>query len=170
MSAILSGRAIARARKLTQALTSKSAIQQLTTTGGPNKRLPAHEYTCFEYLEQLELYQHEKPFQFTNPGADLAKGQRASNLMWKARMPQRITDMRGQEETFDLDKHGFAVRKWPTALSSDDFDQFDLVKHIYSPEIHNLIKNVVKGADYVIDVRCQVGCPGCAHIDDQADI
>lgn len=132
----------------------RHAISTATATHRQGRLLD--ESARFAYLEDIPLYQHEKPFNLLHPEAEQAVKQRTSNLAWKEQPPERITDMRGQEWTFELDKHGFALRNWPTVLSQRDFDEPDLIEHMYMPEIHNLFKATVPGADLVFVTHPQV--------------
>jgi hypothetical protein len=137
--------------------TTQLGRRTLSNTSATHQQVqPLHETASFEYLENVPLYRDEKPFSLMEPVHESLRGQRTSNLVWKWQAPQRITDMRGQESKFDLDKHGFAVRDWPTKLSQREFDEPDLIEHVYLPEIYDLVKTTVEGADLVINTHFQV--------------
>lgn len=121
----------------------------------PNTQ-PRHETTCFEYLRDVPLYHHEKPFSLVQPWPEALKERRTSNLVWERPAPELIIDIRGQESKYELDKHGFAVRHSPTKLSQCDFDDPDIIEHLYLPEISNLLKTTVEGADMVVNTHFQV--------------
>lgn len=90
------------------------------------------------------------------PFAEAAQDQRRSNLVWKRQAPQHVTDIRGQESVYQLDKHGFAMRKSSTKLSQRDFDDPDMIEHLYLPEISHLFRSSVEGADLVVNTHFQV--------------
>lgn len=51
----------------------------------------------------------------------------------------RIDDIRGQEETFTLDRSGFCILKNTSEVK--DFDDHDRIHEVYYPEITTLLKN-----------------------------
>lgn len=55
-------------------------------------------------------------------------------------VPVNVTDLRGQEEDFNLDKNGFQVLHHPSVLNRDDDDA--TIKKTYYPECAELLKKL----------------------------
>ncbi|PMD52525.1 uncharacterized protein K444DRAFT_218497 [Hyaloscypha bicolor E] len=93
-----------------------------------------------------QLYNTEKPFQiFIQPPKD-AKDQRTNNLVF-VEHETTIRDIRGSEEDFNLDHHGFQFCNSKSKF--EDFENMKAVEQEYLPEIKRLIESEVKGADRV---------------------
>lgn len=104
------------------------------------------------FIKWQELYEHEKPFQiFLDPPKD-AEDQRTTNLVFEEK---RILfhDVRGKEDTFNLDDHAFAFRKHN--LTFDDFENIEAVEKEYLPEVEAIIRAEVGKADkiFIFDWR-----------------
>jgi hypothetical protein len=131
-------------------------IGQRTMASNAIPQPSRHERARFQYLKKAHIYECEKPFNIAQPSPQKAPGQRDSNLVWEVGAPEQITDIRGHESKFELDKQGFAVRTWPTILSQRDFDNSALIEHAYAQEIRDMIKSTVDGADLVVAYHAQV--------------
>lgn len=88
--------------------------------------------TKIYYLERLELYETEKPYMlaFTPPGTVIPK---TNHFYVPYEVP--VSDAQPWKHKFSLDVHGFQFNEWATDLSADDFDDDDVVKSKYYPEI-----------------------------------
>lgn len=62
----------------------------------------------FKYIKWLDLYKKEKPFQIFIDIPKTAPDQRFTNLSYEER-EETFRDVRGQEESFTLNDHGFAT-------------------------------------------------------------
>ena len=89
------------------------------------------------YLKRRDLYKHEKPYMFTYDVSEL--GAEHTNHQYEE-FKVSMDDARGKEPDFQLDMHGFAFQSHPTALTRDDFDNEELVRVKYYPEIEALMR------------------------------
>lgn len=53
-----------------------------------------------------------------------------------------ITDMRGHEQEFKLDTHGFEYIKVSSKLSPEDTNSYERIEEVYYPECEELIKSM----------------------------
>ena len=100
------------------------------------------------YLQRLELYQHEKPFEIFMDIPDDAPDQRAKNTQFEPRN-QTIRDIRGLTDQFSLDEHGFAIRPLAVDLEPQDITTRLDVEQNYLPEVERFIRKEVDGVDQV---------------------
>ncbi len=107
------------------------------------------------YLQKLDLYRHEKPFQIFIPIDD---GQRQTNLEFEPRT-QKIVDIRPNIKSFQLDAQGFEVRECPTAVSYESFQNEELIKSQYLPEIEEELKFIEDGYDRIFFFDWRVCTP-----------
>ena len=125
---------------------------------------PFNESTRFEYLTPLPLYEKERPFQLLRPVREDSNDRRETNCQWDATASETITDVRGLAFEPTLDQHGFIVRRWPTILTPEQFDHRDMTETFYMPEMYDLLKREVEGADLVVgfdhQVRVEMGSKG----------
>ncbi|KAH9212213.1 methyltransferase CmcJ [Leptodontidium sp. 2 PMI_412] len=100
------------------------------------------------YLQKLDIYQHEKPFEIMMDIPSDAKNQRQHNTKFEAR-EQTIRDIRELKYQFTLDKHGFMVREFRSTL--DRLGRIDgtMVEGVYKPEVESLIREQVSDVDQV---------------------
>ncbi|KAI9795222.1 MAG: hypothetical protein M1833_007304 [Piccolia ochrophora] len=72
-----------------------------------------YETTQLNFLQWQDIYNTEKPFELmTDIPAD-APDQRRTNLVFHSVGEQKIRDVRGVEDRYSLDAHGFAYRTAP---------------------------------------------------------
>jgi hypothetical protein len=69
------------------------------------------------FLNRDGKFDHEKPFSYKFP----QEGFQATNMTHHKVEGIQITDMRGQEAAFTLDKNGFAVLNVDCSLARDDY-------------------------------------------------
>ena len=105
------------------------------------------------YLEPLQVYQKEKPYHINLP-ADALGDHVQSNEVSQEYAGMRIENLRGLENKFTLDKHGFQVFQdfhwgdacdWSTPTTSASptscfYNDPDSVRKFYYPEIESLLK------------------------------
>lgn len=108
------------------------------------------------YLKKLPLYTKEKPFQLFVPVAADAVDKRSDNLEFEAK-EQTFVDIRGREDDFALDTHGFQTGLYPTRLDSDMFGDRETVETRYFDEVREILKNVEGGYDEVFLFDWRVG-------------
>ena len=121
------------------------------------------------YLEPLQLYQTEKPYHINLP-ADAIGDHVQSNEVSREYAGMRIENIRGLENKFNLDRHGFRIFQdihwgdswdWsaPTAgafPTSCFYDDPDSVRKYYYPTIENLLKERLRAQSakaFTHDVR-----------------
>lgn len=103
-------------------------------------------FTSTFYLDHDEKFQHEKPYELRFPPP---KGFPARNCTWSNYEKIKVTDVRGREGDFTLDRHGFQLCHLRTALSADDFASNDIVEKKYLKEAAQCLKDVLQ-ADRVL--------------------
>ncbi|KAH7333288.1 methyltransferase CmcJ [Rhexocercosporidium sp. MPI-PUGE-AT-0058] len=82
------------------------------------------------YLQKLDIYKHEKPFEIIMDIPSNAKDQRQHNTKFEAR-EQIIRDIRELKYQFTLDKHGFMVREFRSTLDSLIREQVSDVDQVF---------------------------------------
>jgi hypothetical protein len=113
-----------------------------------------------QYLKKLPLYTKEKPFQLFVPVAADAVDTRSTNLEFEAK-EQTFEDIRGREDAFSLDTHGFQTGVYPTRLDSDMFGDKEAVETRYFDEVREILRDVEGGYDEVFLFDWRVGCTSC---------
>ena len=101
-----------------------------------------------QYLKRLALYAKEKPFQLFVPVAPDAVDTRSTNLDFEGR-DQTFEDIRGREDEYSLDSHGFQVGMHPTRLDPDMFGDRETVESRYFDEVREILRDVEGGYDEV---------------------
>jgi hypothetical protein len=98
------------------------------------------------YIEWDPLFEVEKPFElFVDIPPDV-EDQRSTNIHFCETSTQ-ISDVRGQEDTLSLDENGFIYRSHITKIT--DFADPAVIEEQYIPEMEELLKMEVDGADKV---------------------
>ena len=109
-----------------------------------------------QYLKRLPLYTKEKPFQLFVPVATDAVDTRSTNLEFEAK-EQTFEDVRGREEIFSLDEHGFQFGVHPTKLGPELFGDRDAVETRYFDEVKEILRDIEGGYDEVFLFDWRVG-------------
>jgi hypothetical protein len=99
------------------------------------------------FLSDLKLYLKEKPY-FMILSKDRHCDSILTNLVYDVYHEVHFTDIRGYEDCFKLDVHGFELHKHFTSLRDPDFDNPQLVRDVYYAEIENYLK-ITLGAERV---------------------
>lgn len=104
------------------------------------------------YAKDLPIFRHEKPYSILTSfeGCD-----KPTNMQFGPEQPETITNIRGIEEQFTLDKHGFKYMSSPTAFS--DWGNRRAVEENYLPEVEALLLNSVQDVDEVLIFDWRVG-------------
>ena len=113
---------------------------------------PHHAISTIRYLKDLELYKHEKPFQILTDIPESARDQRFTNLEYEE-VEETFSDIRGNEDTFTLNDHGFTYRHHN--FNFDQYENREAVEADYLPKIEELIKEQVEDVDkiFIFDWR-----------------
>ncbi|KAK3357867.1 methyltransferase CmcJ [Lasiosphaeria hispida] len=101
-----------------------------------------------QYLKRLPLYTREKPFQLFVPVDKDAVDTRSTNLEFESR-EQTFEDIRGREQLFSLDEHGFEIGVHPTELGPTLFGDREIVESKYFEEVKEILRGVEGGYDEV---------------------
>jgi hypothetical protein len=101
------------------------------------------EVTRLQYVKDLHIFKAEKPFVIVSDLKAKNSNHRKTNLEFEYGEPQTITDLRGRQEPFSLDSHGFHV-------CSHDWDMHNwysksAVEGEYFREIEDLLKTEILG-------------------------
>lgn len=91
------------------------------------------------YLADLELFKHEKPFFSNIPFYDIP-GSRQHNIETVGHDNISITDIRGHENEYKLDKQGFEIRHLPTVPDEELFKNEEWIKSSYYPVIEDFVR------------------------------
>ncbi|KAK1765102.1 hypothetical protein QBC33DRAFT_181399 [Phialemonium atrogriseum] len=95
----------------------------------------------FEFLQWQPLYEKQKPYEVFLPLASFGENNRdkipRSNLVFERR-PVRVHDVRGRQDAFGLDTHGFQFVRQPTAVR--DLKDRAAVGEQYVPEMEAFLR------------------------------
>lgn len=102
-------------------------------TGKTNPNTSKDEQANFKYFKWDSKFTSEKPYVLLTSGP---AGFPLSNFTNEEGELEQVKDIRGNENRYHLDRHGFTVRK------NDGFGSFDLSKidREYIPKVHQLLK------------------------------
>lgn len=102
-----------------------------------SKRIQAPGSLC--YLKHDPIFEHEKPFFIRFPVDDYPEAKQ-TNLTFDF-YDVTIEDIRGQEDQFKFDVHGFELINFESQLKHEDFNDFRENNDIYIKEIEAYFKN-----------------------------
>jgi hypothetical protein len=102
--------------------------------------------TTLKFLQWQDLYSTEKPFQIIANLPGDAEDKRLTNLVWEDK-PKIIQDVRGVEDHFGLDDHGFMFLHHASEVSN--FADKIIIETEYLPEVEALLRKNVNGVDRV---------------------
>lgn len=98
------------------------------------------------YLKWRDAYNKEKPFQILSDIPKDAKDQRTTNLEWEDH-ETRIRDVRGNEDHYSLDEHGFAFRTIkPLGIEVPDRR---FIEEEYLPQLESFLQKELKNVQRV---------------------
>jgi hypothetical protein len=110
----------------------------------------SHDLTsAFDYLVWDPLYQREKPFQVLTDIPKESADQRKDNLSFKTGPPETIHDVRGHEQSYSLDRHGFAYIKHRTKFSIAELHNGGIVQQQYFAECEEILRGHLNGVDKI---------------------
>lgn len=102
--------------------------------------------TKIYYLKRLQLYKEEKPYMLTFELPEDV-GESTNHVYEEVKI--KATDAHPNIGQFSLDVNGFQFETWPTDLLPADFDNDDIIKSRYYPQ---LISRIREAFPNVIDV------------------
>jgi hypothetical protein len=110
--------------------------------------------TSLFYLKPLELYQAVKPYHLNVPAWSLPPGMQSNEVSEPVHNIQ-ITNVRGREREFTLDKNGFQYFKdtdangtertvsLSTCLEYEDYASRSMIRERYWPEVKYFLKGIL---------------------------
>lgn len=99
------------------------------------------------FLSDLKLYLDEKPY-FMLLSKNRYCDSILTNIVHDVYRNVLFTDIRGYEGCFKLDVHGFELHRHLTSLSDSDFDNDQLIRGVYYPEVETYLQRLL-GAEKV---------------------
>ncbi|KAK5659825.1 hypothetical protein OQA88_1037 [Cercophora sp. LCS_1] len=100
------------------------------------------------FLKRLKLYKTEKPFRlYIGQPVDFPDAP-ITNVETEPRAGIELSDIRGEEELYSLETHGFRFIKHDQSFSA--FTDARVVEEQYLPEVEAIIRNNVPGANKVV--------------------
>ena len=108
--------------------------------------LPQDTVSSIKYIKDIELYKKEKPFQILIDIPKHAPDQRHTNVVYEER-EEIFNDVRGKEQEYSLDDHGFTYRHYDFAF--DEYQDRAAVEAKYLPKLEEFIKREVQDVDKV---------------------
>ncbi|KAF1921222.1 hypothetical protein BDU57DRAFT_592107 [Ampelomyces quisqualis] len=106
--------------------------------------MPPFQTNRLKFIRNQPLYDHERPYMIL---AHTEEGQQRTNVEYETGPVQTIQDARGREESFTLDKHGFAFVKANTEM--DECLSRDRIEILYLAQMRGMLKGHLDGADHV---------------------
>ncbi|KAF4430286.1 hypothetical protein FACUT_8945 [Fusarium acutatum] len=91
------------------------------------------------YMNRDPQYEKEKPYFFNIPVSDSWVPEVRQTNVCYTRKTVAITNIRGHEGSFGLDKQGFQITKMLTGLSYDDFAVTETITTRFYPEVKDLL-------------------------------
>lgn len=106
-----------------------------------------NERSKFTYLQWQKLYETQKPFQiFINIPENLTQIQQ-TNLVFKQGREEVIHNIRGNEQSYQLDEHGFMLCNHRTDIKN--WTDSQEIETKYLPEIETLLRKEIDEVDRV---------------------
>ncbi|KAH8591673.1 hypothetical protein B0O99DRAFT_718975 [Bisporella sp. PMI_857] len=110
------------------------------------KKQPASaKMNYFDWQEKI--HSQEKPYQIFI--AVLDPKVPTSNLTFHEGPEEDIHDARGEEDSFELNTHGFAWKKHSSKIKGDEFADRGKIEGIYLEECRELLRKELEGVDEV---------------------
>lgn len=119
--------------------------------------MPPQVSVSINFLKRLELYKMEKPFRMYVGQPSGYPDARITNVETAPKEGIPVTDVRGGEGLYDLESHGFKFIEHGQSFSS--FGDVQAVEQQYLPEVEDIIRDNVPGAERVIAFDWRVGSP-----------
>lgn len=111
-----------------------------------NVYIPRDTTSSIKYIKDLELYEREKPFHILINIPPDAPDQRHTNLEYEDR-EEVFHDVRGKEQDFNLDDHGFTYRHHDFCF--EEYENRAAVEANYLPKIEQFLRAEVQDVDKV---------------------
>lgn len=97
------------------------------------------------FLEDDPLYATVKPYSLAfTPEAQIPR----DNIQ-RTEVPVSISDLRGNEERFDLDLNGFRVLRFRDEHNEIDWDEVKMVEDLHYPRVVSAVEQLIPGAQCI---------------------
>lgn len=126
--------------------------------------VPKDALSNIKYIKDLDLYRKEKPFQILIDIPKDAPDQRFTNLVYEDK-EELFRDVRGKEDTYSLDDHGFTYRH--RNFGFDKYEDRSAVEAYYLPKIEQFIEDEVEDVDKVFFFDWRVRNPSTFLVSQQ---
>lgn len=109
------------------------------------------------YLLWDDKFKREKPYQIVSENIPELDHLARSNIQMVEGPEELIEDIRGREESFTLDNHGFQILK--NRFSTIDYQISEEVETIYQHEVESLLKDSIAGSNKIVFFNWRVRLP-----------
>ncbi|GIK05167.1 hypothetical protein Aspvir_009270 [Aspergillus viridinutans] len=109
----------------------------------------AHTFAKFNYLKWQDIYRTTRPFSNALALSSSDK-QQGHNLVFERGEAQRVTDARGIESSFDLDRNGFIYRTHKPPLTPEEFTDAEKVEKVYLADCEKVLRDEVDDVTEVL--------------------
>lgn len=143
--------AISQPRESTSAVSPKpdpEIFTDSTTAADLDEFSPLVKLSSIFYIKPQTLYANEKPY-FLNIPVDADSGLAQTNVNY-TRKRVRVSDIRGHESLFNLDKTGFQLGNLNSNLSYEDFADPVAITTRYYPEVKAFLQQSLRASEVLI--------------------
>jgi hypothetical protein len=103
----------------------------------------------FDYLVWNPSFERGSPVKVQLDGPKNATHAHQTLLSYKAGTPEKIIDVRGREEQYSLDSHGFRYLRHSSRLSVAELHDPQMVQKYYLAECEAVLRDLLEGVDRV---------------------
>ncbi|KAI1768678.1 hypothetical protein GGR53DRAFT_476573 [Hypoxylon sp. FL1150] len=127
--------------------TNSEATPLLMEPSNPVPLMSGPVHTCLDYLERKDAYFEPggAPYYVNYP----VQGIPQTNVVHQPH-PVLIRDLRHALDRLDIDTHGFKLMKSQTSLAKADFEDDDVIRNKYYPEVKALLKEALGAREVYI--------------------
>jgi hypothetical protein len=108
-----------------------------------------YTFANFNYLKWQDIYRTTRPFSNALALSSSDK-QQGHNLIFERGEAQRVTDARGIESSFDLDRNGFIYRTHKPPLRPEEFTDARKVEKVYLADCERVLRAEVEDVTDVL--------------------
>lgn len=109
--------------------------------------VPLHQTRALNYAQDSDIYATEKPYVIVSHMPWLPDSEK-TNITFGRGPEELITDVRGRQQSFMLDQHGFSFVEHK--FSPFDVNDEDEVRRVFYPQAEELLKGHVENVDRVL--------------------
>jgi len=101
-----------------------------------------------EFYKHLDIHQHEKPY-YCNFNVGAVANAKRTNVEFEEH-DLFVSDIRGFEHRFTLERHGFEVVHHHSSLSGKEFESPKQLEDLYLSECREIIHSRYQGSQVVV--------------------